>query len=137
MGALSDGFANDMLNTLFGGVATTAPATYYVGLSTTQPTDAGTGITEPSTGAYARVAVTNNTTNFPNASARAKSNGTAITFPSPTGTWGTVKWAVLYTASTGGTFCGWGELSEAISPVSGGSAPTIPIGGLLINAPGS
>lgn len=132
---LSDGYANDMLNTLFGGVATTAPATYYVGFSTTLPSNTGTGVTEPSGGSYARVAVTNNTTNFPNASARSKSNGVAITFPTPTGLWGTCKYAVLYTASTGGTFLGWDELSEAITPDTGGSAPVIPIGGLIITAP--
>lgn len=135
MGRLSDAAANNSLDVRFGGVASNAPATYYVGLSSTTPTNTGGNVTEPSTGGYGRVAVTNNLTNWPAAVARAKSNGTAITFPTPTANWGTMTHFVLYDALTGGTFQGWGAIaSENI--VIGATASFAP-GQLVINAPGA
>lgn len=92
----------------FGGAATTwAPATWYLGLSTTTPNDDGTGFTEPVGGAYARVAVTNNATNFPAAvttsGVTTKTNGTAITFTNPTALWGQLTHYGWFTGPTGGT----------------------------------
>jgi hypothetical protein len=78
---------------------------------------------EPSGGAYARVAVTNNATNFPAATASAdyyqKQNGTAITFPQASASWGTVAGFLLgdnATPGTGNVFA-YGALnaSQAIS----------------------
>lgn len=104
---------NALLNELFGGVAFSGPSTVYVGLSTTTPTQSGTNVTEPSGNSYARVAVPNNTTNFPNASNGSKSNGATITFPTATGTWGTVTNFVLYDAASGGNFLGHGTLNNS------------------------
>lgn len=97
-----------LANSQFGGGATTwAPATWYLGLSTTVPNDDGTGFTEPVGGSYARVAITNNATNFPPAQTVAgdttKTNGTKFTFPNPTGSWGVVAHYGFFTTSTGGT----------------------------------
>lgn len=82
------------------------PATWYLGLSTTAPNDDGTGFTEPVGGAYARVAVTNNATNFPAATTVAgvttKKNGAKITYVNPTGTWGLLTWYGWFLALTGG-----------------------------------
>lgn len=83
------------------------PATWYLGLSTTTPNDDGTGFTEPVGGAYARVAATNNATNFPAATTVAgettKTNGAKFTFTNPTGTWGAASHYGWFTALTGGT----------------------------------
>lgn len=136
MGRLSDAQANNILNVRFGGAAVTAPVTYFVALSTTAPTNTGTNVTEPVGGAYARVGVTKNATNFPAAAARSISNGTAITFPAPTASWGTVTHFALYDAATAGVFCGWGAFASGTTISSGGSAPVIPIGGLVIDSPG-
>lgn len=92
----------------FGGGATTwAPTTWYLGLSTTTPNTDGTSFTEPVGGAYARVAVTNNATNFPAATATTgittKSNGAKFTFVNPTGVWGLISYYGWFTALTGGT----------------------------------
>lgn len=136
MAGLSDDQANGMLDTLYGGVATIAPAIYYHGLSTTEPASDGTNVTEPVGNGYARVAVTNNLTNFPAAALRSKSNGTVITFPAPTpGDWGVVEWVPLYDAATSGNFCGWGVLASPVTVTGGGSAPEIPVGGMVYNAP--
>ena len=96
-GSFSDFTEKKVLDLLWGAVALTASGTLYVGLSTATITDATTGITvvEPSTvnTAYARVAVTNNLTNFPAAAGTTptlKQNGTAINFPVCTTNWGTV-----------------------------------------------
>lgn len=91
----------------FGGGATTwAPATWYLGLSTTTPNGAGGGFTEPSGGSYARVAVTNNATNFPAAltsgGVTTKTNGIKCTFTPPTGTWGIITYYGWFTTPTGG-----------------------------------
>jgi hypothetical protein len=136
MGRLSDDDANNMLDVRFGGVASSAPATYYVGLSTTAPTNTGTNVTEPSGGAYARVAVTNDTTNFPAASGRAKSNGTVVTYPTATADWGTLTHFVLYDAATGGSMRAWGALATPQAVASGATAD-FPVGSLTITAPGS
>lgn len=59
-------YANAQIQSaLYGGSSLGAPATWYVGWSTTQPNQDGSNVTEPSGNGYARVAVTNNATNFP------------------------------------------------------------------------
>lgn len=103
MGA-SDSRERAILDAIFG---SGSPATWYVGLTTTVPNDDGSGFTQPSDGSYARVAVTNNSTNFPAATTTSgrtvKKNGTAITFPNPTGLWGSIVGIGFFTASSGGT----------------------------------
>lgn len=113
-----------------------SPATWYFGLSTTQPNDDGTGFTEPSGGAYARVAKTNNATNFPAAATvsgvTSKSNGTKITFPDPTASWGSVGWYGIFTASSGGTPEWHNPLDASISPKSGNTPVEFDIGQLTM-----
>jgi hypothetical protein len=69
---------------IFGATAFSAPATLHVGLHSAYPNEAGSGAELTGNG-YARVAVTNNTTNWPNYSAGQKLNGTPINFPTATG----------------------------------------------------
>ena len=102
-----------MADSQFGAGALTAnavaltPATWYLGLSTTSPNEDGTNFTEPVGGAYARVAVTNNVTNFPPAQTTAgvttKRKGVALIFPNPTGLWGNIGWFGWFTVATVGT----------------------------------
>lgn len=137
MGRMSDAQANLLLDLYFSKTANTAvPATLYVGLSTTLPTNTGTNVTEPAGGSYARVAVTNDSTNFPAATARSKSNGTDIVFPTATGSWGTVTHFVIYDALTSGNFVAWGALTVPVSVISGATV-TFATGSLVINAPGA
>lgn len=117
-GSFSDFLELEVLDHVFGAAAYTAPATLYVAAYTAAPTDAGGG-TEATGGAYARVAVTNNATNFPAASAGAKSNGTTITFPTATASWGTILAAALLDAATAGNFLGWCDLTVSKAVGSG------------------
>lgn len=108
----------------------TPPATVYFALFAVAPTDSGggtefDGTTEPG---YARVALTNNATNFPNASAAAKTVGVAVTFPTNSGgsAWtNAIAWALM-DASTGGHILWWGTMNAIACPAS--QAITIPSG---------
>lgn len=86
----------------------TAGSNIYMALSTTTPVVGGTNFTEPSGNAYARVAVP--PANFATASGGAGSNNTTITFPTPTGSWGTVTYAGYYDQSTGGNLLSFAAL---------------------------
>jgi hypothetical protein len=108
----SDYMENKALDGRYGGPDFVRPATVYVGLFTATPSDAGGG-TEVSGGAYARVAVTNNSTNFPAAASGSKSNGTAITFPTLTANAGTAVAFGTFDASTAGNLMDWGALLGA------------------------
>jgi hypothetical protein len=88
--------ANETLDKWFGRTDFTPPATWYVGLLDASET-------ELSGGAYARVAVTNNTTNFPNAVSKQKSIATSVTFPTATADWDEAVKVGFWTASSGGT----------------------------------
>lgn len=118
MGSFADFLENELLDHVFGAAAYTAPVTLHIGLSTTAVADDGTGITEPGNG-YARVAVTNNLTNFPAAAAGAKSNGIAIVFPAATGSWGTITDFFISDAAGGGNILARGQISAATPVVSG------------------
>lgn len=109
-GSLSDYAENKVLDHIFGGGDFTRPATLHLALFTTVPNDAGSGGVEVSAAGYARVAVTNNSTNFPAASGGIKSNGTAINFATATTSWGNVKAVGVYDASSGGNLIAWSWL---------------------------
>ena len=127
---------NAILDQNFGAVAFTPPTAVFVSLFTTAPTDygAGSGGVEVTGGSYARSSVTNNLTNFPVAAARAKSNGTAIAFTSPTAAWGTVVAFGYYSAITGGTWIGGGDLTTN-QTISSGNTVQFAIGALTITLP--
>ena len=133
-GSKSNYLENAILDHILGGPDYTRPATVYVALFTDSNTqtqrDANT-VTEVSGSAYARVSVTNNSTNWPAASGGSKSNGTAITFPTPTGSWGTVTAFGIYDASTGGNLLHHGDLT-ASQAVASGNTVSYAIGALVI-----
>ena len=96
MAEMSNYLENALINVTLRATAYTAPTTVYVGLYTTDPTDANTG-TEVSGGSYARKAVT-----FGAPSNGASVNSAAVEFTQATGTWGTVGWIGILDALSGG-----------------------------------
>jgi len=109
----------------FGNTALPSNATLYFALYTVAPGETGGG-TEYSGNAYARAAYTNNTSNFPNATAAdpsTKSNANPITFPTvTTADWtGIVAWAVL-DASTSGNMLYFGTFAATQSVAVGQTA---------------
>lgn len=100
-------------------------------LYTAAPTDAGGG-TQCSGGSYARVAVTNNGTNWPSASGGAKSNGAAITFPQATASWGVVTHFGIHSHITNDALIAWGALT-ASKTIDSGDTPSFAIGELDVS----
>ena len=131
MAGLSDSLELLILNLIFGAVAYTPPATLYVGLSTADPLDSGSGLAEPAGNGYARVAVANNATNWPAAAAGAKANGTVVTFAAATGAWGTITHFVIFDAATAGNIIISGALAAAQAIVAG-NTPSFAIGDIDI-----
>lgn len=131
-GSFSDFLELEILDQIFSAAAWTSPVTLYFALYTANPTDAGGG-TEVSTGTwtnYARVAVTNNATNFPAAAAGAKANGTAIDFGtatmSPTSATVVVTGMAVFDAIAGNMLA-WSDLTVT-KTINHGDPVTIPIG---------
>ena len=92
---MSNFLENALLNATLNATTYTAPATVYVSLWTSDPTDAGSG-TEVSGGSYARTAVT-----FGAPSNGASTNSADVTFPTATASWGTVGWIGINDSSSG------------------------------------
>lgn len=116
-----------LLDHVLGNTAYTAPGTVYIALSLSafDPTLTGSTLNEPAVGAYARVAVTNNTTNWPNATSAVpavKSNANDINFPTATADWGTPLAAYVCDASSAGNALYGCDISGA-DPVLNGAAP--------------
>lgn len=95
---MSNYLENALLNGTLNGTTYTAPASVYIGLYTSDPTDANTG-TEVSGGSYARVAATFGTASGTGGSVASNAD---ITFPQATAGWGTVGWiGILDSLSSG------------------------------------
>src|SRR5258708_39724689 len=106
-GGQADYLNSAILNWLKGTAFLSAPATTYVALFTTAPTsDAGTGGTEVSGGAYARQPITSSTgwsaISGGATVAEAISNRAGITYPTLTVSCGTLVACGLYYAVTAG-----------------------------------
>lgn len=123
--------AETIANSQFG---SGSPSTWYVALGTSEPSDDGTNFTEPFGGSYARVAVTNNTTNWPNASTSAgvtsKANGAKITFNNPTGNWGVIRSYGIFTSASGGVPQFFNLLDTPITVQNGNSPVEFDVGQL-------
>jgi len=96
MAEFSNYLENALINAVLRNTSYTSPTTVYVGLFTSDPTDANTG-TEVSGGSYARTSVT-----FGAPSNGVTTSNADCTFPQATASWGTVGWIGLYDASTSG-----------------------------------
>jgi hypothetical protein len=96
MAEISNYLENALINVTLRNTAYTTPTTVYVALYTTDPTDADTG-TEVTGGSYARQSAT-----FGAPSNGVTTNSADVTFPTATGTWGTVTHIGIRDASTAG-----------------------------------
>jgi hypothetical protein len=96
MAEISNYLENALINATLRNTTYTSPTTVYVGLYTTDPTDANVG-TEVSGGSYARQSVT-----FGAPSDGLTASDADVTFPQATGNWGTVGWVGILDAATSG-----------------------------------
>lgn len=100
---------------IFGKLTTPAiPATFYIGVSTTAPTIAGTGVTEPVGKGYSRIPLVNSSVglNAPDANAAAK-NKVVLTWAESTAPWGKITHYAVYDAATAGNLLMYDVLTEA------------------------
>lgn len=135
MPGFTNTYESTVLNFLYGAVGSpmTAPATYFVALYSTAPTDSTAG-TELSGNGYARVSVTNNTTNWgaTGSAGAARTNAQPITFPTATGAWSAAtSWGFL-DASTAGNLYIYGDLTTPKTLANGDTA-SFAIGALSIS----
>jgi hypothetical protein len=125
---MADAFGNylrDALNNhLRGGTAYSPAATHYYALMTAMPTSAGGG-TEVSGGSYARVAFTNNTSNYPAASGGVKQNANPIDWGTASANWGILVGIAVYDASSGGNLLALANLTT-VTTINNGNSFQIP-----------
>jgi hypothetical protein len=107
MAEISNYLEDALINATLRNTTYTSPATVYVGLYTTDPTDANTG-TEVSSGSYARQSVT-----FAAPSNGLSASDADVTFPQATGNWGTVGWIGILDAATSGNLLYHSPLDSA------------------------
>jgi len=126
-----------MLQSVLGAVSYSAPATVYVALSTTLPSQSPANnwnFTEPS-GGYTRVAVANTTSSWvaaPVGAGFAVSNASSIVFPVANESWGTVVAVGLFDAGSGGNLLFFTTLSRALY-IEAESQVSIPPGNLVVS----
>ncbi len=107
MSALSDYAELKVLDHILGTTAYTHPSTVYLGLAAESLADAGSG-TELSGNAYARQSMS-----FAAASSGSAATNATITFPTATGSWGTVSHWGIFDASTSGNLIVHGAFSAS------------------------
>jgi hypothetical protein len=96
--------------------------TWYLGASTTTPTETGGNFTEPSGNNYARIALTPATWNAATGGdPSSTSYGSPVTFAASTGGWGEIVAQGMFTNPTGGTVQAWSTLSSNPSIWTGDS----------------
>jgi hypothetical protein len=96
MAEFSNYLENKVLDHVLRNTSYTSPTTVYVGLFTSDPTDAGSG-TECTGSAYAR-----QTLSVTTASGGIVTSSADVTFPQATGSWGTITHLGLLDALTSG-----------------------------------
>ena len=108
MSAMSDYLELKILDHITGTASYTAPSAVYLGLSTGDFTDTGSGSSELTGNNYSRVSVA-----FDAAASGATSNTSAIDFAAASGNWGTVSHWALFDAATSGNALITGSFSAS------------------------
>jgi hypothetical protein len=131
-GFMTDYLNNKILDMVFGAAPYTAPATLYIGLSTSASNKSGTAV-EPSGGGYARVPLTNNIANFPIAIGGTKSNAAQVTFSTPTADWGTILSLFVADAPSGGNLLAMADLTIPMAINNGSVSARVAVGALFLS----
>lgn len=130
-GSFADYAENKVLDHITGKTSFTMPSVVAVALYTVAPTDSTAGTEVTNANAYARV--TTAAANWAAASGGATSNAQVITFPTPTGSWGTVvAFALLDSATHGaGNMLAWADLTSS-QAIGTGNSVSFAVGDLDI-----
>ena len=120
--SLTNAFETTTLTWLLTASSATRPTSWYIGLFTAPPGEAGGG-TEVSGNAYVRKAVTFTVTG------NTASNDGAVEWPVATGSWGTITDVAIFDAVTAGNMIGYATLTTA-KTIATGDVFRIPLGDL-------
>jgi hypothetical protein len=127
MASFNDYTENLVLTWLFTTSSATRPTAWYVGLFTAAPSDTGGG-TEVTGNGYARKAT--GTMSVSGTAPTTATNDSAIEFDAASGgNWGTIGWAAVFDASTGGNMLAWAALTTDRT-INNGDVFRIPAGSL-------
>ena len=125
MAEMSNYLENALINATLRNTSYTSPAVVYLGLYTSDPTDADSG-SEVTGNAYARQAIT-----FGAPSNGVTANTAAIEFPQATGSWGTITHIGIEDALTSGNLLYHSPL-DASKTIATGDVFRIAIGSLSV-----
>jgi hypothetical protein len=125
MAEMSTYLENALINATLRNTSYTSPAAVYIGLYTSDPTDANTG-TEVSGGSYTRTAVT-----MGSPTDGVSTNTAAVEFPQASGSWGTVGWIGILDATSSGNLL-YHTALDTSKTISSGDIFKIAIGGLSV-----
>lgn len=142
MSAMSDYLENKLVDQIFRGQTAPTTTTLYIALYTAAPSDPSTTGTEVSGSNYSRVAVTSSLANWAGTQSAGStvastgtggqtSNNAAITFPTPSATWGLVTHFAIYDATSGGNELFWGALTIS-KTINSGDTVSFPAQSLSI-----
>lgn len=113
MSAMSNYLENALVNATLRNTSFTSPTTVYVGLYTSNPGEGNTG-TEVSGGSYARQSAS-----FAAPTDGVTTNNATLTFPTATGTWGTITHIGILDALTSGNLLYYAALDVSKTIGSG------------------
>jgi hypothetical protein len=120
--SLTNTFETTVLTWLLTTSSATRPTSWYIGLFTAIPNEAGGG-TEVSGNAYVRNSATFTVTG------NTASNSGALEWPVATGSWGTITSIAIFDAVTGGNMIGYAALTDS-KTIATGDVFRIPLGDL-------
>lgn len=133
-----EGLSQLFLNWLFNGGTFTQPTNLYLALYTVAPSVSTTGTEVTNAGAYARVTMACNTTNWPtiSGSTTTVTSGVAFTFTTATANWSAsanITDAGIVSSGTygGGTLYYWGDVTVP-KPVYNGDTASFASGALTV-----
>jgi hypothetical protein len=127
--SFADYLEDEILDHILNDGAYTAP-TIFVGVSTVNPGDDASGLAEPSGNGYARVETA--AADWNAASGGSKTNANAITFPTASGSWGTLTYVALFDAASSGNLLASGALT-ASKAIASGQALRFPASSLTVS----
>ena len=121
---------NELMDHVFGR-SWTAPSTIFVGLSSTDPTEDGSGITEviSANNGYARIPTTG--ADWTVASDGAIANSADLSFSSANSAWGIQSWVFLADQGSAGNYLGSNTLTSS-KDIQQGDTPKFSAPNLLI-----
>lgn len=125
MAEMSNYLENALINATLRNTSYTSPATVYLSLYTSDPTDADAG-TEVTGNAYVRQAIT-----FGAPSNGVSTNSAAIEFPQATGSWGTVAYIGIRDALINGNLLYHTPL-DASKAIATGDVFRVAVGSLSV-----